>query len=332
MKTTKKPMMAKRTTKAAPAKKKMMTSAKKPMTVAGKKVRKYQVGGPAMATSPTAMNPGRKPVSPVQQPKVPPKQPGMSQGFPKGRPGMPGMPGQGMIANNGGPMMGQSPNYAQANELLSRMDPRSPFYGAIQQRLQQTGGLQANNGGNMIANNPGGMGMLSPEQIARNNMARQQLMQQGMTPGQIQAQEAAIRQEMLRRGMPLGQGMGLPVQRPGSPGMGIDRPPQQALSPAQLAQIRAQEDAMRQRAQQLMQSGELVQHPLLGSPGMGMANPSPGAVQGGTMAQDALGRRFMERMQQPSRFRDGGKVKGKNAPANGRMAKPKGRTAPRGRK
>lgn len=312
MKTTKKPMMAKRATKAAPAKKKMMTSAKKPMTVAGKKVRKYQVGGPAMATSPTAMNPGRKPVSPVQQPKVPPKQPGMSQGFPKGRPGMPGMPGQGMIANNGGPMMGQSPNYAQANELLSRMDPRSPFYGAIQQRLQQTGGLQANNGGPMIANNPGGMGMLSPEQIARNNMARQQLMQQGMTPGQIQAQEAAIRQEMLRRGMPLGQGMGLPIGPRQTPNMGkvggITRTPEEQM---------AFQQALANRPNPPPPPSKPY-NPALDGP-----RPTPSRPTGpGTPLP--IDRRA-------AGFSGGGAVK-KKAPANGRMAKPKGRTAPRGRK
>ena len=289
MKTTKKPMMAKRTTKAAPAKKKMMTSAKKPMTVAGKKVRKYQVGGPAMNA---------------------PKGTVTAPGFPS-MPTMP--PNQGMVANNRGAMMGQSPNYAQANELLSRMDPRSPFYGAIQQRLQQTGGLQANNGGPMIANNPGGMGMLSPEQIARNNMARQQLMQQGMTPGQIQAQEAAIRQEMLRRGMPLGQGMGLPIGPRQTPNTGkvggITRTPEEQM---------AFQQALAKRPSPPPPPSKPY-NPALDGP-----RPTPSRPTGpGTplpIARRAAG------------FSEGGAVKRKKAPANGRMAKPKGRMSTRGKR
>ena len=303
MKTTKKPMMAKRTTKAAPAKKKMMASAKKPTTVAGKKVKKYQVGG-------NVTNPGRPSGMPPSNPRV--TRPGTAGNMPqaagnmprtggvsprpapanvgyggmlgnmgRGRPGMPANPGQGMVANNRGSITGQSPNYAQANELLARMDPRSPFYNAIQQGVQQmgqAGGLQANNPGGMM--NPG---MLSPAQIAQNNLARQQLMQRGIQPG---------------------QGIGMPIG------------------------ARGQLGAMGQPNLPPMMRGMQG----LGSPGMGMANPSPGAVQGGTMAQDALGRRFMERMQQPSRFRDGGNVKKKKAPASGRMAKPKGRMSAKGKR
>lgn len=324
MKTTKKPMMAKRTTKAAPAKKKMMASAKKTTTVAGKKVKKYQVGG-------NVTNPGRPSGMPPSNPRV--TRPGTAGNMPqaagnmprtggvsprpapanvgyggmlgnmgRGRPGMPANPGQGMVANNRGSITGQSPNYAQANELLARMDPRSPFYNAIQQGVQQmgqAGGLQANNPGGMM--NPG---TLSPAQIAQNNLARQQLMQQGMSPQQIRAQEDAIRQQLMQRGIQPGQGIGMPIG------------------------ARRQLGAMGQPNLPPMMQGMQG----LGSPGMGMANPSPGAVQGGTMAQDALGRRFMERMQQPSRFRDGGNVKKKKAPASGRMAKPKGRMSAKGKR
>lgn len=325
MRMTKKPMMAKRATKAAPAKKTMAAkkktmAAKKPMTVAGKTVKKYQVGGPAMGTMPKGMagtlgSPRAKPTTTVTPVKTPPKTVGMQappayQYNPKTsgrsdpraiaarqeqerqrimqqmgqggaqvigqRPPMP--PKQGLIANNGGALGAQSPDYAQASQLLSRMDPRSPFYNAIQQRVQQMGGMQSNNGAGLIANNPGAL----TGGMNQNDRARQQLMQQGMTPQQIQAQEAAIRQEMLRRGMPLGQGVGLPVgprqgmvqagqgglygQPMGTQGMPrpqIGTPEQERARMQQMMagnstrqmtpqQIQAQQDAMRQ---QLMQAG-----------------------------------------------------------------------------
>lgn len=380
MKTTKKPMMAKRATKAAPAKKKMMTSAKKPMTVAGKKVKKYQVGGPATtATTPAGMQPrqmrqmgttattfvppsvtipaGMQPrqmqprgVGGVQPPRFTNYGPGSGQ-FQNP---MPGMPRQGMVSNNGGPMTGQSPNYAQASELLSRMDPRSPFYGAIQQRLQQMGGMQSNNGAGMIANNPGAL----TGGMNQNDRARQQLMQQGMTPQQIQAQEAAIRQEMLRRGMPLGQGVGLPV----GPRQGMGAPPASPrMTPQQLQQLQQQ---MAQSARGLgmgLPGGSQQQMPPMGQ---GLQGLTPQQIQGLQQGleqglqdgyrqqlmqqarQDAYRQQMMQQGMDPQRiqaemarttgvigtpaprqaagFRKGGAVAKKKAAATtrGRMAKP----------
>lgn len=365
MKTTKKPMMAKRTTKAAPAKKKMMASTKKPMTVAGKKVGKYQVGG-------TVSNPGGPSAMPPSNPrvirpgtagnmptKVAPKTGGVSPRPAPAKVGYGGrmrnmqVPGQGMVANNGGAMMGQSPDYAQASQLLARMDPRSPFYNAIQQRVQQMGGLQANNGGPMM--NPQGS---SPAQIAQNNLARQQLMQQGMSMQEIRAQEDAIRQQLMQRGIQPGQGIGMPIGNRGQIGAGRPLPSQPNFPPMM----------------QGMQG--------LGSPGMGMAKPSPGAVQGGSMPQkpplaqsgflntmypgfqpdpnyqynpqtsgrsdpNAIAARLAEEnarlaaqykmdvangMAPPPKFGKGGAVKKKKAPASGRMAKPKGRMSTRGKR
>lgn len=349
MRMTKKPMMAKRATKAAPAKKTMAAkkktmAAKKPMTVAGKTVKKYQVGGPAMGTMPKGMagtlgSPRAKPTTTVTPVKTPPKTVGMQappayQYNPKTsgrsdpraiaarqeqerqrimqqmgqggaqvigqRPPMP--PKQGLIANNGGALGAQSPDYAQASQLLSRMDPRSPFYNAIQQRVQQMGGMQSNNGAGLIANNPGAL----TGGMNQNDRARQQLMQQGMTPQQIQAQEAAIRQEMLRRGMPLGQGVGLPA------GQGINYPGQVVR---QSPEVEAQKAALMQAEQQQL----LIGHPLLGLPGGSQQQMPPmgQGLQGLTPQQmQGLGAR---------QFRKGGAVAKKKKPAattRGRMAKP----------
>lgn len=430
MRMTKKPMMAKRATKAAPAKKTMAAkkktmAAKKPMTVAGKTVKKYQVGGPAMGTMPKGMagtlgSPRAKPTTTVTPVKTPPKTVGMQR--PTGaqppkftnygpgsgqfqkpkpypmnaqydpsyqydpqtsgrsdpraiaarqeqerqrimqeqmmqggaqvigqRPPMP--PKQGLIANNGGALGAQSTDYAQASQLLSRMDPRSPFYNAIQQRVQQMGGMQSNNGAGMIANNPGAL----TGGMNQNDRARQQLMQQGMTPQQIQAQEAAIRQEMLRRGMPLGQGVGLPA------GQGINYPGQVVR---QSPEVEAQKAALMQQLQQQMAQnarglgmglpgGSQQQMGVQGQP---VGPPAPGEDVGprlrrGSMSlqeaqarHDAYRQQLMQQGMDPQRiqaemarttgvlgtlaprqFRKGGAVAKKKKPAattRGRMAKP----------
>lgn len=391
MRMTKKPMMTKRATKAAPAKKTMAAkkktmAAKKPMTVAGKTVKKYQVGGPAMGTMPKGMagtlgSPRAKPTTTVTPVKTPPKTVGMQappayQYNPKTsgrsdpraiaarqeqerqrimqqmgqggaqvigqRPPMP--PKQGLIANNGGALGAQSPDYAQASQLLSRMDPRSPFYNAIQQRVQQMGGMQSNNGAGLIANNPGAL----TGGMNQNDRARQQLMQQGMTPQQIQAQEAAIRQEMLRRGMPLGQGVGLPA------GQGINYPGQVVR---QSPEVEAQKAALVQQLQQQM--AQNARGLGMGLPG-GSQQMTPQQIQGlqqgleqGLPELDGYRQQLMQQARQdamrqqgmdpqliqaemarttgvlgtlaPRQFRKGGAVAKKKKPAattRGRMAKP----------
>ena len=327
MRMTKKPMMAKRATKAAPAKKTMAAkkktmAAKKPMTVAGKTVKKYQVGGPAMGTMPKGMagtlgSPRAKPTTTVTPAKTPPKTVGMQR--PTIAPGMTAAQmrqayGQSMGLNkaeaqrrnagmatdfggalggarpggftNYGPGSGQfqqeaPPAYQYNPQTSGRSDPRAiaarqeqERQRIMQEQMMQGGGL----GGGMppnqrppaqvvggprppmppkqglIANNPGAMvqgglyGGMQPvdpmggvpanlRPMNQNDRARQQLMQQGMTPQQIQAQEAAIRQEMLRRGMPLGQGVGLPV----GPRQGMGTPPAPPrMTPQQLQQLQQQ--------------------------------------------------------------------------------------------
>ncbi len=299
MKTTKKPMMAKRATKAAPAKKTM--AAKKPMTVAGKTVKKYQVGGPAMGTMPKGMvgtlgSPRAKPTTTVgmQRPTIAPGMTAaqMRQAY-----------GQSMDLNKA---EAQRRNAGMATDfggaLGGAQPPRFTNYGPGSGQFQQPGvqgrqpgmpmgGIQSNNGAGMIANNPGAL----TGGMNQNDMARQQLMQQGMTPQQIQAQEAAIRQEMLRRGMPLGQGVGLPV----GPRQGMGAPP---ASPRMTPQ---------QLQQQMAQSAR----------GLGMGLPGGSQQQMPPMMQGLQG---LGARQAPG-FRKGGAVAKKKKPAattRGRMAKP----------
>jgi len=152
----KKPMMAKRTTKAAPAKKKTVAAkkktvaAKKPMTVAGKTVKKYQVGGPAMGS------PRANPTATVgmQRPTITP----------------------GMTAPQMRQAYGQSAgmNRAEAqrrNASMATPAARSAsggFLGGMLARQGMTprpgmgGSMIANNGGGLIPNNSGGMGRGMP--------------------------------------------------------------------------------------------------------------------------------------------------------------------------
>ena len=159
MRMTKKPMMAKRATKAAPAKKTM--AAKKPMTVAGKTVKKYQVGGPAMGTMPKGMagtlgSPRAKPTTTVTPVKTPPKTGGMlQQGGPRGVGGV-----QPPRFTNYGPGSGQfqqeaPPAYQYNPQTSGRSDPRAiaarqeqERQRIMQEQMMQGGGL----GGGMPPN------------------------------------------------------------------------------------------------------------------------------------------------------------------------------------
>jgi hypothetical protein len=329
---TKKPMMAKRTTKAAPAKKKMMASAKKPMTVKGKKVQKYQVGGMAAPTRITANTPAQRSVAtpggpsatmPPSNPRVvrprPPQTggvnprpaaPGVGYGG-IGRPGAQGRPGQGMISNNSGGMMGQSPEYAQMNQLLSTMDPRSPFYNAVQQRVQQMGGLQSNNGGGMMS--PPNQ---RPRPVPMNQPVITPPPRQGMPQGMPQGMMPPSRINIPGITPPMNRPVRTPPQPQGMP---------QGMNPAM--QLYAEQQGQMPPMVQGMQGMDPRMHPDYQSPEtIDLRDPAMAARYGhlgrGPQPLTQEQRQQLQQFGTPlPRFRKGGEAK-KKAAAQGRMAKP----------
>lgn len=349
----KKPMMAKRTTKAAPAKKKTVAAkkktvaAKKPMTVAGKTVKKYQVGGPAMGS------PRANPTATVgmQRPTITP----------------------GMTAPQMRQAYGQSAgmNRAEAqrrNASMATPAARSAsggFLGGMLARQGMTprpgmgGSMIANNGGGMIPNNAGGMGggMMSPpnsrpnvpgitppmNRPVRTPPPRQGM--QGMDPAMQQyAQMMQRRQGMPQQGQmpPMAQGMqGLGAAQ----GMNPDAQPQVGYYSGTLGQpLTFNQGPMPQQGMQGMSAARgmdpdaqqrfeaLMRQQMLGLQSdpargynSGMNLPQPQQRGTLTAADEQMFPGISNASNQaPARFRKGGEAK-KKAAAQGRMAKPAGR-------
>lgn len=215
MRMTKKPMMAKRTTKAAPAKKtvaakKKTMAAKKPMTVAGKTVKKYQVGGPAMGTMPKGMagtlgSPRAKPTTTVTPVKTPPKTVGMQR--PTITPGMTAA----QMRQAYGQSMGLNKAEAQRRNAGMATDFGGALGGAQPGRFTNYGpgsGQFQQEAPPAYQYNPQTSGRSDPRAIAaRQEQERQRIMQ-----------------EQMMQGGGLGGGMP-PNQRPPAQVIGGPRPP-----------------------------------------------------------------------------------------------------------
>lgn len=210
MRMTKKPMMAKRATKAAPAKKTMAAkkktmAAKKPMTVAGKTVKKYQVGGPAMGAMPKGMagtlgSPRAKPTTTVTPAKTPPKTVGMQ------RPTI----APGMTAAQMRQAYGQSMGLNKAEAQRRNAGMATDFGGAL-------GGAQPGR----FTNYGPGSGQFQQE-------APPAYQYNPQTSGRSDPRAIAARQEQERQRIMQGGGLGggmPPNQRPPAQVVGSPRPP-----------------------------------------------------------------------------------------------------------
>jgi hypothetical protein len=198
-----------------------------------------------------------------------------------------------MISNNSGGM----PEYAQMNQLLSTMDPRSPFYNAVQQRVQQMGGLQSNNGA----------GLMSPP---------------NQRPRPVPMNQPVITPPP-RQGMP--QGM-MPPSRINIPGITppMNRPVRTPPQPQGMPQ--GMNPAMQLYAGQY---GQMPQQQMPSTSQLGQGGQMQGLGVGQRLSQQPqpLTQEQLQQLQQfgtpiPTGFKRGGEAKKKKAPAQGRMAKP----------